>query len=210
MSPGMVEGMVLYAVYLSQYANDAVCNLCKNLEESLNAAGYKSKYPFKVYGALMRRCNGYFSTMNKSEMESMSLSYVYSELDEVVDPLVTAIQDEMETFLNGYGLKQPRLIAQMETILTLAAFAIDISESFCKDIAPYDKDILTIKDMGCRELMPILGSLLKFVVDMERLPDDADINLNDCHGATEAFVRFKETYLDPNMFVNAYNKANLY
>ena len=209
MTPAMQDAMKMYAVYMSQYANDAVCNLCKNIEKPLYAAGYKSKQPFKIYGALMKRCNKYFYTMSHNSIDALTLSYLYSEIDEVIDPLVRELQDSLEEYMRSYGIKQARLISMIETTLMLASFSIDITKKFCKNIISFDKRITVLEEIGCHELPSILNSLFRFVVEVERLPEDTDINLNDCERATAAFDKFQETYLDPNLFIEAMNKSNL-
>lgn len=133
------EDSLIYLMYSLLYVNDTACNSVKELERFLNDMDKESK---KIYGALTKRCNTYFTmiydTIGSEHFDEFS--EYGSAMDEKITPLLEAFLYSIKYSYKQKGVNDGGYLATVEFVRTCIDIAVYTGKRIvCKAIVidPY-------------------------------------------------------------------------
>lgn len=197
------EWAMLYATYNILYTNDLACNLIKDLQDDMATQDKETR---KIFGALLKRANEYFTKVNKIVGSRIDYLADYcGEMDDVSDPLIENFRNSLSEAYSSANIKNYDFFARVETMRSMCELAKYSAEHVIQKMSETIPRAKWLNFYVISEISKIANNLTHWMY--RKIPKDIIIDFNE---SSDVMVKFRELntgLMEFNNFDAAYRKA---
>lgn len=195
--------LLLYSMYTMLYLNDTACNAIKELEPYLKD---KDKESQKIFGALKKRANTYFDTLNKIVGDRIDYYADFcTEMDELSYTPLLNLKNALYDVYVQENLDDCEYYTQVETMRTLVDLSVIASNQIYQSALNETKEAERLKFYILHDLQRVANNFTKWVY--RKIPHNTNLDFSKDSKVMQCFAEFSRVMLDCKSFHEAYLKA---
>lgn len=200
------QSMILYITYSVLYMNDTACNVCREIEPKLKEMPFKGNGAKKIYGALMKKVDYYYTHSTKVFGQEIDfIAEQFGNLDDIFDDLVIGVKKAVEQCYTEQGLEHADFYAKVEQARLISEYAVMANKFFTETFGKIIPFLKNLKGWCIEDIKSTATSMSDFCFEI--IKNRLYVNMQEYKPIKKAINKLNNTFLNTSKFIEAYNNA---
>lgn len=197
------ETLLLYATYSILYLNDTACFA---IQQMANKVKYKDKESQKIYGALMKRCKHYLTTINKIVDKNVDYYCDYcTAMDDICNGAYCQFKMSLLDAYKKENLPDYDYLTEVELMRSMLELSVEAGGKIIKDIKSVIPQVAWLERYLLKDMERVADNFSKWAY--RTIPKECGIYLGEQSDVMKKFRFLTTCLIDYYSFDKAYKNA---
>ena len=193
--------LLLYSIYTILYINDTACFSIQQIGPKVKE---KDKESQKIYGALIKRGNGYLR--NVSNLLSVNLDEFCDYcaiMDDIVDDHYYNFKDSVKKAYKEAGIDDYEYCSEVEIVRSIVELSVETNKKIIEDVSKHVKEAKHLDGYLMTDLMRVANNFADW--SYRKVPKDIKVDLKEGSDVINKLQELSKFLIDYSSFEKAYN-----